>query len=165
MPRALALLASAGRPGVLGYFGNAPGDDLLCTPVLEGLAASGSSPVWMMTRHPDLFRGNPSVARVLPYDEPLAYALSMLGVRRLRLRFLEFIPDEDRTNFPSEHVIHVMARCAGLDPAAVPIAPRLYLDAADRAFRRFGDRQIAIHSTGMSALMPIRNKEWYPDRL
>ena len=164
LPRACALVAAAGRPRVVVYFGNAPGDDLLCTPVLEALAASGQTPVWMMTRHPDLFRGNPSVARVLPYDEPLAYALALLGVRRLRLRFLDFFPDEDRASSPAEHVIHIMARRAGLDPSTVPLAPRLYLDAADREFGRFGDPQIAIHSTAASAGMPIGNKEWYPDR-
>jgi len=164
LPRALSLVSSAGRPRVVVYFGNAPGDDLLCTPVLEALAASGQSPVWMLTRHPDLFTGNPSVARVLPYDEPLAYALALMGVRRLRLRFLHFFPDQDRAGPPAEHVIHVMARRAGLDPAAVLLAPRLYLDAAEREFGRFGDRQIAIHSTALSAGMPIGNKEWYPER-
>jgi len=157
-------VSKRGRPRVVVYFGNAPGDDLLCTPVLEALAASGQSPVWMLTRHPDLFTGNPSIARVLPYDEPLAYALALIGVRRLRLRFLDFFPAEDRASAPAEHVIHVMARRAGLDPSAVPLAPRLYLDAADRGFGRFGDCQIAIHSTAMSAGMPIGNKEWYPER-
>jgi len=164
LPRAVSLISTTGRPRIVVYFGNPPGDDRLSTPILEPLAASGQSPLWMMTRHPDLLRGNPSVARVLPYDEPLAYSLALIGVRRLRLRFLDFFPDEDRASSPSEHVIHVMARRAGLDPANVPLAPRLYLDAADREFGRFGDRQIAIHSSAVGAGMPIGNKEWYPER-
>jgi len=148
---------------VVVYFGNAPGDDLLCTPVLEALVASGQSPVWMMTRHPDLFRGNPSVARVLPYDEPLAYALALLGVRRLRLRYHDYDAAHDRSVAPSEHIIRLMARRAGLDES-IALAPRVYLDGQERAWGRFGARQIAIQSSGAKAAKSILTKEWFPER-
>jgi ADP-heptose:LPS heptosyltransferase len=164
IPRALAEIARAGRPAALVYFGLAPGDDLLCTPVLDALAAAGTRPLWMMSNHPDLFRHNPSVAHVVPYDDALARALAMLGVRRMRLRYHDYLPADDRSIAPAEHIIRLMARRAGIDPSAVALTPRLYLDDTERAWGRFGDRQIAIQSSTRRAAMPIANKEWFPER-
>ena len=164
MPRALAEIARVGRPAALVYFGQAPGDDLLCTPVLDALAATGTRPVWMMSNHPDVFRHNPSVAHVVPYDDALAYALVMLGVRRIRLRYHDYLAADDRSIAPAEHIIRLMARQAGIEPSAVALAPRIYLDDAERSWGRFGERQIAIQSSTRSAAMPIANKEWFPDR-
>jgi ADP-heptose:LPS heptosyltransferase len=163
MPRALAEIARVGRPGALVYFGLAPGDDLLCTPVLDALAATGTRPLWMMSNHPDLFRHNPSVAHVVPYDDGFAWALSLLGIRRLRLRYHDNDPIEDRAIAPPGHFIELMARRAGVEDA-VRLAPRVYLDEAERAFGRFGDRQLAIQSSAQSARMKVGNKEWYPER-
>jgi len=164
MPRALAEIAKAGRPRTLVYFGGSPGDDLLCTPVIDALVVSGRGPVWMMSNHRDLFRHNPSVAHVVPCDDALAYALTMLGVRRLRLRYHDYLAADDRSIAPAEHIIRLMARGASLDPPAVALAPRIHLDAAERSWGRFGERQIAIQSSTRSAAMPIANKEWFPDR-
>jgi len=166
LPRALAHLADAGRPRTLVYFGGSPGDDLLCTPVIDALVASGRGPVWMMSHHPALFTHNPAVTRVLPYDEALAYALSLAGVDRRRLRYHEYDPSDDRSLAPREHIIRLLARRAGVDPDAanVALAPRIYLDEQERSWGRFGDRQIAIQSTTRSAAMPIANKEWFPER-
>src|SRR5207245_158600 len=60
--------------------------------------------------------------------------------------------------------IRLLARCAGLDPASVALTPRIYLDDAERAWGRFGDRQIAIQSSGGKAARPITTKEWFPER-
>jgi len=164
MPNALAEIAKARRPRTLVYFGGSPGDDLLCTPILDRLAAAGAGPLWMMSNHPDLFRHNPSVAHVVPFDDALAYALSMLGVRRLRLRYHDYVAADDRSVAPAEHIIRLLARRAGIDPSAVELTPRVYLDEAERSWGRFGDRQIAIQSSTRSAAMPIENKEWFPER-
>jgi glycosyl transferase family 9 (putative heptosyltransferase) len=164
MPGVLAEIANAGRPRTLVYFGGSPGDDLLCTPVIDGLVAAGAGPLWMMSNHPDLFRHNPSVAHVVPFDDAAAYALAMLGVRRVRLRYHDYDAADDRSLAPAEHIIRLLARRAGLDPAGITPAPRVYLDDAERSWGGFGDRQIAIQSSTRSAAMPIANKEWFPDR-
>lgn len=163
LPRALRHIATAGRPRALVYFGAAPGDDLLCTAVVDALVASGVSPVWMMSNHAELFRNNPAIAHVVPYDDELAYALALLGVRRMRLRYYDYDPVEDRSIAPPEHFIRLMARRAGVQDR-VALSPRIYLDASDLAFGRFGDRQLAIQSSARSARFPIANKEWFPER-
>jgi hypothetical protein len=160
----LSEIARAGRPRTLVYFGGSPGDDLLCTPVIDRLVAAGAGPLWMMSNHPDLFRHNPSVAHVVPFDVQLAYALAMLGVRRLRLQYHDYDATDDRSIAPADHIIRLLARRAGIDPSTVALAPRVHLDAAERSWGRFGDRQIAIQSSTRSAAMPIANKEWFPDR-
>jgi len=163
LPRALRHIARAGRPRALVYFGLAPGDDLLCTAVTEALAATGVTPLWMMSNHADLFLNNPTIAHVVPYDDALAYALALLGVRRLRLRYHDYDPVEDRTIAPPEHFIRLMARRAGVQDR-VELNPRIHLDASELAFGRLGARQLAIQSTARSARFPIANKEWFPER-
>lgn len=163
MPRAIEAIAKHGRPAALVYFGQAAGDDLMCTAVVDALVAGGTQPVWMMTTRPEIFRNNPTVAHVVAYDEALAYALALLGVRRIRLRYHDYVADEDRSLAPPEHIIRLMARRAGVEDR-VQLAPRLYLDDEERARGRFGPRQIAIQSSARGAGMPIANKEWFPDR-
>jgi hypothetical protein len=163
LPTAIGAIARHGRPRTLVYFGAAPGDDLLCTPIIDALAASGGAPVWMMSNHPGLFRGNPSVAHVVPYDDGLAWTLGALGVRRLRLRYHEYDPATDRSPAPADHIIRLMARRAGVE-SSVKIAPRIYLDESERGWGKFGERQIAIQSSTRSGGMPIATKEWLPGR-
>lgn len=163
LPRAIAEISRHGRPAALVYFGQAAGDDLMCTAVVDALVESGTHPVWMMSGRPDLFRHNPTVTHVAPYDEGLAYALSLLGVRRIRLRYHDYVPAEDRSIAPNDHIIRLMARRAGVDER-VRITPRLYLDAEERDAGRIAPRQIAIQSSARGAGMPIGNKEWGPER-
>lgn len=163
LPAAARLLAGAPRPAALVWFGAAAGDDLLLTPVLRALYESGRRPLWVMSRHPELFAGNPFVARVVPYDDALAAALGMLGVRRLRLRYHEYDAAQDRSLAPPEHLIALMARRAGVE-GRVRLEPELYLTPEESARGRIAPRQVAIHSTGRGAAMPIANKEWFPER-
>jgi hypothetical protein len=163
LPRAVSEMAAHGRPAALVYFGQAAGDDLLCTAVVDALVASGTAPVWMMSTRPDLFLHNPAVAHVVPYDEGLAYAMALLGVRRIRLRYHDYVPGEDRSLAPPEHIIRLMARRAGVEDR-VHVVPRLYLAADEREQGRLAPQQIAIQSSARGAGMPIGNKEWGPDR-
>jgi ADP-heptose:LPS heptosyltransferase len=163
LPRAIAEVGRHGTPRALVYFGAAPGDDLLCTPTVDALAASGAGPIWMMSNHADLFRSNPSIAHVVRYDDGLAWALGAMGVRRLRLRYHEYDPVEDRSAAPADHIIRLMARRAGVE-STVRIEPRIYLQESERSWGRFGENQIAIQSSTKSAGMPIATKEWIPGR-
>ena len=163
LPAAARLLAGSPRPAALVWFGAAPGDDLLLTPVLRALHESGRAPLWVMSRHPGLFAGNPHVARVVPYDDALAAALGLLGVPRLRLRYHEYDAAADRSLAPPEHVIALLARRAGVE-GRVRLAPELYLTPEESARGRLAPRQVAIQSTGRGAAMHIANKEWFPER-
>jgi hypothetical protein len=163
LPAALRLVRERGRPKSVVYFGGAPGDDLLLTPVLRAMDEDGRGPTWVMTSHAGLFAGNPHVAHVLPFDDGLARALSVLGVRRMRLRYHDYLPAEDRSVAPSEHIVRLLARRAGID-RPVDVAPEVFLTPAEVAAGRLAPRQVAIQSTAQGAGMPLRNKEWYPER-
>ena len=52
-------------PRTLVFFGDAPGDDLLCTTVLRELKRRGQTDVWMATRHPELFARNGDIDQLV----------------------------------------------------------------------------------------------------
>jgi hypothetical protein len=163
LPAALRLVRERGRPAAVVYFGGAPGDDLLLTPVLRALHEDGRGPLWVMSNHAGLFAGNPHVAGVLPFDDGLARALSVLGVRRMRLRYHDYLPAEDRSVAPNEHIVRLLARRAGIH-REIDVAPQVFLTADEIAAGRIAPRQVAIHTTSRASGMPILNKEWYPER-
>ncbi|MDB4947864.1 MAG: hypothetical protein JWM27_513 [Gemmatimonadetes bacterium] len=163
LPAALRLVREHGRPAAVVYFGGAPGDDLLLTPVLRAMDAERAGPLWVMSAHASLFAGNPHVAATLPFDDGLARALSALGVRRLRLRYHDYLPSQDRSLAPDDHIVRLMALRAGVR-GPVDVAPEVFLTEAEIEAGRIAPRQVAIQSTALGAGMAIRNKEWFPER-
>jgi hypothetical protein len=163
LPTAVRLVRERGKPAAVVYFGGAPGDDLLLTPVLRALHQDGRGPTWVMSSHPGLFAGNPHVASVLPFDDGLARALSLLGVRRMRLRYHDYLPAEDRSVAPDEHIVRLLARRAGIG-REIDVSPQVFLTPAELAAGHVAPRQVAIHSTAQGAGMALANKEWSPER-
>jgi ADP-heptose:LPS heptosyltransferase len=47
----------------------------------------------------------------------------------------------------------------------VTLCPYLFLTDAERAAGRLAPKQIALHSSGMSARTVMKNKEWFADRM
>lgn len=164
LPRAASLIARHGRPEAVLYFGESPGDDLLATAVLRQWRQVRGTRVWYLTRHPDLFSGNPDVALTQDYSPPLAGALSALGVRRIRLQYHHYDPAQDRSIASADHIVNLMCRSAGLPPLDDP-SPVLHLTDEERARARRPRAYIAVQSSVLSATMPIRNKDWFPDRM
>jgi len=163
VPRALSLIRRHGRPAAMLYFGESPGDDLLATAVLRQWRAVHGTRAAYLTRYPELFAGNTDVAFTAPFDPLLAGAFQALGVPRRRLDYHAYDPLTDRSLAPRDaHIINLMCRSAGLPPLASP-APVLHL--ADSEISRPARRRIVVQSSVMSAKMPIRNKEWFPDRM
>jgi ADP-heptose:LPS heptosyltransferase len=60
---------------------------------------------------------------------------------------------------PEEHIIVALCRQAGI-VGKVTLRPYIRLTASEPDFGRFGDRQVAIMSTGRNARFAIANKEW-----
>lgn len=120
---------------------------------------------WYLTRHRDLFAGNPDVALTLDYSPALAGALSALGVPRHRLKYHDYDPVDDRSLAPQDHIINLMCRSAGLPPVTEQPQPRVFLSPDETAPYKSRPPYIAVQSSVLSARMPIRNKEWYPERM
>jgi hypothetical protein len=163
IPRALSLIRRHGRPGAIFYFGESPGDDLLATAVARHWREVRGSRAAYLTRYPELFAGNTDIAFTAPFDPLLAGAFQALGVPRHRLQYHVYDPTTDRSLAPRDtHIINLMCRSAGLPPIASPV-PIVHL--ADAEIARPVRRSIVLQSSVLSAKMPIRNKEWFPDRM
>lgn len=151
-------------PRVLIHFGDAVGDDLLCTTVARELVRRGDGPVWMMTRHPALFAGNADVAETVPKDERIAAAVADVGGRFV-------VPVYSRHDWardagdpvPAAHILAVMCGLAGV-AGPVTLRPYLHLTEAEAAAGRVAAGQVAMHTSGATAALPMLNKEWVPGR-
>ncbi len=165
VPRFLWNLARWGRPKEALLFGPLSlGDDLLCTAVLREARERGR-PFTMMTARPELFTNNPDPLRVLPIDDYYVNGLRRLGTRIISPYYVRPDPaDPHRDILPPRHVIAEMCRLAGLK-GRVALRPYLNLAPTERRAGQRVQRQIAIHSTALTAALPYHAKEWGPPRL
>jgi len=139
------------------------GDDLLCTAVLREARQRGL-PFAMFTARPELFAGNADPLRLLPIDDNYVAALRRLGIRVVQPYYLTADPQRpDRDVLPPHHIIVEMCRLAGLR-GAVALRPYFFVTDEERARGARHPRQIALHSSGMSAAIPYANKEWGAER-
>lgn len=155
--------AHIGIPGVLLHFGTALGDDLLCTAVFRELTKRGQKNIWIMSEHPELFSGNPDVAKVIPIDEYYGRGLELLGSRYKALHYGSVELVTDRTLPPTRHVIAEMCASAGID-GDVSLRPYFHPGTTAKAQTINGKTLVAIQSSGLGARWPTVNKEWYPER-
>lgn len=160
LPRLFGQFARWGIPPRALLFGpRSLGDDLLCTAVLREARRRGQ-PFAMMTARPELFAGNPDPARILPIDDYYVAALRRCGARVVQPYYLGRDPHEpDRDVLPPRHIIAEMSRLAGLR-GTIALRPNIFLTDAERARGVLAPRQIALHSSGLSAAIPYQNKEW-----
>jgi hypothetical protein len=138
------------------YFGPGAGigDDLLCTTVFRELKKRGEARIVVRSKHRSLFRGNPDVDIVLRAKLPWIAPLMVHGLSFLQLAY----------DVPlSEHLLAIMCRCAGVT-GEIALRPYMFLRPDEVAVGRLFERQIAIQSSGLSAAIPMRNKEWFPER-
>jgi ADP-heptose:LPS heptosyltransferase len=156
-------LARHGRPNTVLFFGEAPGDDLLCTVVLRELRQRGHGGVWMVSRHPSLFLGNTDVDAVIAPHEKIRKLSERTKAHYVRLRYTERDPATDRDAPPSKHIIALLCAAAGIT-GTVTIRPNLLLTQEERQAGVLAPRQIAIQTTGRSATYAMSNKEWFPER-
>jgi hypothetical protein len=158
-------LTRRGRPrNLVHFYGDTPGDDLMCTVVLHEMRKRGWPGVWMMTRFPSLFERNPDVDVVVPFDKRYERMVSWMGGNDWYAHYGGHDHVEDRSPMPPRHIIALMCQACGIS-GPVTLRPYLFLSDEERAAGRLAPRQIALHSSGMSAFSAMKNKEWLPDRL
>ncbi len=153
-----------GRPQTLLVYGYGFGDHLLCTPLFHELRKRDQHGLWMMSNHKDLFRGNPSVDAVVPMDWRYPALAQKIGGRSVMPNYAEIDAKADKSTPPDRHIIAKMCQHLGMT-GKVELRPYMYLTQGEKAAGRYTTNQIAVQSSIMSASMPIRNKEWYPERM
>jgi hypothetical protein len=161
---AVPLGAELRPPRLLLHFGAALGDDLLCTAVLREWRRRNERDVWMMTRFPELFEGNDDADAIVSPHERLVEIVKRFGGKFV----IPLYTRPDRVNDlgdppPPAHIIAVMSHLAGIT-GRIAVRPYLKLREEEAAFGRFSSRQIAIQSSGLGAALPMKNKEWLPQR-
>ncbi|MGH7117642.1 MAG: glycosyltransferase family 9 protein [Acetobacteraceae bacterium] len=166
------VVARKPRPAMLIYFGFSPGDDLLCTSIMQELRKRGKGPALMVSNHRGLFAGRPDAAYVHPlwrrYDRhgsTISICRRFARIWGGRLVRPEYAPplDADHSTPPSRHIIAEMCARAGI-AGPVAVRPYLLLTEEERARARFASGRIVIQSSGMAAHHPIANKQWPVER-
>jgi hypothetical protein len=158
-----AQLLRYGRPTTLLTYGEGYGDHLLCTSVFHELRRRGHKGLWMMSNHPDLFRGNADVDVVVPMNWRYPELAVQCGGRSVFPDYAHIIEAEDRSVAPVRHVVTCMCSHLGIT-GEIALRPYLSLTPGERNAGRVAARQIAIQSSILSASLPIRNKEWVVER-
>ncbi len=152
-----------GRPSLVVAYGDGFGDHLLCTSLFRELRKRGQSGLWMMSGHHALFGGNTDVDAVVPRDWRYPVLAQRWGGKSVMPDYAQIIESEDRSVPPKRHIISCMCERAGIS-GEVTLRPYMNLTPQEKAGGQLAARQIAIQSSILSATMPIRNKEWKPER-
>jgi hypothetical protein len=137
------------------------GDDLLTTALARLVHNKTGRPVWMLSRHPELFAGNPDIECVVSPTEETAIALARRGVQVVRPVYTKNTEGSDIP--PKEHVLTTMARVAKVQ-GDLELRPRLHVSVHEAEAANTFEGSIVLQSSGLSARFPIRNKEWIPER-
>ncbi len=152
-----------GFPELLIHFGMSPGDDLLCTAVLRELKTRGDKKIWMMSNNTELFTGNTDAAKVVPVDQRFRDYATLWGGTYQHLEYARFDPPLDRSQPPTRHVIAEMCSRAGVT-GEIDIRPYIHLTSPEKDKSKWANGVIAVQSSGLAARLPMRNKEWFPER-
>ena len=165
-------------PSTLLFFGVSPGDDLLCTAVLRELRNRGDDGLLMISNYGELFIGNEDVADVRPagaavpregYNNPgstvpIYRKFAKLWGSDFRTPvYGRYLEGEDKTEPPPHHIIADM--CANAEIlGSISIRPHLRLTEQEKSRAAWAGGRIVIQSSGMAAIAPMRNKEWFAER-
>jgi hypothetical protein len=154
-----------GRPARVLLFGpRSLGDDLLCTAVLREARRRGLA-FAVMTNRPEFFHHSTNPARVIPINDYYAIALRRLGSDVIQPYYVTRDPVRpERDLLPPRHIIVEMCRLAGLQ-GEIAVRPYLTLTPEERSRGALVPRQVAIHSTCLTASLPYPTKEWGVARL
>lgn len=145
------------------YFGLAPGDDLLCTVVLREMKKRGCRKPWMMSNYPELFRDNDDVAQVVPCDPRFEKYGHILGAKWHILEYAKIDVERDMSLMPQRHILTELCARAGIEGDVV-LRPYLNLTEAEMTSGKWAQGMITIQSSGLAGIMPMRNKQWFPER-
>lgn len=156
------ILARHGWPRLLIHFAAGVGDELMLTATIRALRQRGAPRCWVMSRRPELYRGNPDIAAVVPVE-----ARVIALARRCHARIIEprYTVEDPAGNMrsPPNHMTACLMATAGIT-GRVNLQPILELSALEKAAAAHGAGSIVVQPSVRSALRPNELKEWWPDR-
>lgn len=157
-------LLHKGRPDHVVYFGTALGDDMLCTALLKEIQLRHKKNVWMITRHPLLFKKNSDASFVLPIT-PAAFRIAKYFSREnlKTISYTTFDLASDKDLPPNKHIIASICENAGLK-GNIHLRPYLTLDKEEILQTCEYNGFIAIQSSGLDGPIPMKNKQWFSER-
>lgn len=157
------------KPDIVVSFGNGLGDDLLCTILVKQLKTAGYKNVWMKTRHPDIFKGNLAVDKVVKKNHKgkasylIERYLNEINAPSIYPNYTKYDTATDRDIIPQKHIVLIMCDLANVTYPAI-IKPHFYLTETEKKNGRLFKNQICIQSTGKGSKNYMANKEWFPER-
>ncbi len=139
-------------PQLLLYFGQAPGDDLLCSAPFREFRKRDRRDVWMASNFPELFTGNPDVEHVIP----------VCCARQLYCYVAE--PKRDGWSMPSRRrrfqprslarIIAELCASAGIT-GPVTLRPYCSVSSEEAAANGWAADHIVVQSSGLAARFPM----------
>jgi len=158
------MIRKYGAPSYIICFGDSLGDNLLITTLCEALSQRGYGNVWVKCNHDFLFTNNPKVKHVLPFNTLLSTAvLKWFKIKIVSPAYTIYSPSTDRDLIPEKHIILKMADILMLK-GGINNKPCVYLSADEESKGDIAPQQIVIATSTSGAKVPMRNKEWFPDR-
>ena len=160
----IKLVLEYGVPAYVLYFGESLGDNLMLTTISAALNERGYQNIWIKCNRQDLFKYNPAIRLVLPFDALLSsFVLRLFKVRLVSPVYTHYNRETDQDTIPEKHIILKMADSI---PLKGPIAnkPVFNLDRTEEQKGCISARQIAIVTSTSGAKVPMQNKEWLTGR-
>ena len=143
---------------------NAFGDTLLLSAVAHALVKNGMKRVSIATPRAELFANNPDIWSILNCTEATYFAMRECIDK---LRFVHYSVQTGVPGIlqsPSEHIISVMCRKAGVT-GMIELLPRFYFLKEEMDRLKPEKETVIVQSSIANAGFPILNKEWYPERM
>lgn len=154
---------SLGRPGRILHFGIAPGDDLLCTVALREFKKRGEGKIWMMSKNPELFEGNPDLDQVVPIDQRFREYAWIWGEKWQLVEYAPIDKEKDLSEPPKRHILAEVCGRLGIQ-GEIALRPYFHLREEEHTRAAWAGGKVAIQSSGLGGQMMMRNKQWFPER-
>ena len=136
----------------------------MLTTIARGLHEQTGKKVWIKSDHPDLFKNNPDVGLILPFNALLSrFALALRSIKLVRPSYAGYDEVLDKDSVPEKHIVLKLADCVGLK-GEIKNKPELVLTEAEVRAGVYAKDQLVIITSSVNGKIPMHNKEWLAER-
>jgi hypothetical protein len=136
--------------------------DLMSTVVFRELKKRGTRSLVAATARPEIFQNNSDADKIITRPRK-GRGWGELGLPLVNLAESKYDPMRDADEPPPQHTLISMCRRAGIS-GPVELRPYFFLTDAEFTAGKKSAQQVVMQSSEMSATIPMRNREWYPQR-